>query len=110
MDSTEEHQNDNVANMVLSFSCLCDAISNMLRHIASLSSFCEAALPRKNLAKFLASDSRTPLGSSLVFTMAKITNGSSYLGRHLTQNDYYNEAESIVGQWVGKLALSFGLK
>ena len=45
-----------------------------------------------------------------MFTMAKITNGSSYLDRHLTQNDYYNEAESIVGQWVGKLALSFDLK
>jgi hypothetical protein len=45
-----------------------------------------------------------------MFTMAKISNGSSYLDRHLTQKDYYNEAESIVGQWVGKLADYFDLK
>ena len=53
--------------------------------------------------------SRGFLRSSAMFTMAKITNGSSYLGLHLTQNDYYNENESIEGQWVGKLAQSFGL-
>jgi conjugative relaxase-like TrwC/TraI family protein len=45
-----------------------------------------------------------------MFTCAKIMNGSSYLGNHLTANDYYCENEHVEGKWVGqgaeKLALA----
>lgn len=37
-----------------------------------------------------------------MFTCAKIMNGSSYLGKHLTANDYYCENEHVEGKWVGK--------
>jgi hypothetical protein len=37
-----------------------------------------------------------------MFTCAKITDGSSYLGSHLTANDYYCENEHVSGVWVGK--------
>jgi conjugative relaxase-like TrwC/TraI family protein len=36
-----------------------------------------------------------------MFTMAKIKDGSTYLSKHLTANDYYCENETVVGQWVG---------
>ena len=44
-----------------------------------------------------------------MFTMAKIKDGSTYLGHHLTQNDYYCEKETVSGTWRGKGAerLSF---
>ncbi len=45
-----------------------------------------------------------------MFTMAKIQNGSTYLENHLIKNDYYNEKEAIVGQWVGKLAAEYSLE
>jgi conjugative relaxase-like TrwC/TraI family protein len=37
-----------------------------------------------------------------MFTCAKIMDGSSYLGKHLTANDYYCENEHVEGKWVGK--------
>jgi conjugative relaxase-like TrwC/TraI family protein len=37
-----------------------------------------------------------------MFTCAKIYDGSSYLGSHLTANDYYCENEHITGVWIGK--------
>ncbi len=37
-----------------------------------------------------------------MFTCAKIMNGSSYLGNHLTANDYYCENEHVEGKWVGQ--------
>ena len=45
-----------------------------------------------------------------MFTMAKIMNGSSYLGNHLVANDYYCEEEKVSGQWIGKGAGRMGLK
>ncbi len=40
-----------------------------------------------------------------MFTMAKIKNGSTYLGEHLCKNDYYNKGEeNVKGKWMGKLA------
>src|ERR1035437_218408 len=39
-----------------------------------------------------------------MFTMAKIRNGSTYLGNHLAANDYYSEKESVTGVWVGQAA------
>lgn len=44
-----------------------------------------------------------------MFTMAKIKDGSTYLGRHLTANDYYCEHESVQGVWLGKAAERLGL-
>ena len=41
--------------------------------------------------------------------MAKIRNGSTYLGEHLTANDYYCEKESVSGRWVGRSAERLGL-
>lgn len=42
--------------------------------------------------------------------MAKIMNGSSYLGNHLVANDYYSEGEKVQGVWIGKGAERLGLK
>lgn len=44
-----------------------------------------------------------------MFTMAKIKDGGTYLERHLAANDYYNENESVIGQWIGKGARRLGL-
>src|SRR5471030_1499760 len=44
-----------------------------------------------------------------MFTMAKIKNGSTYLSRHLSANDYYCEKEAVVGEWVGQGAEKLGL-
>jgi conjugative relaxase-like TrwC/TraI family protein len=44
-----------------------------------------------------------------MFTMAKIKDGSTYLGRHLTANDYYCEQESVTGHWFGQGAARLGL-
>ena len=44
-----------------------------------------------------------------MFTMAKIRNGSTYLGNHLTANDYYSEKESVEGEWTGLAAEKLGL-
>lgn len=44
-----------------------------------------------------------------MFTMAKIRDGSTYLGRHLTQNDYYCEQETVSGKWQGRGAQKMGL-
>lgn len=41
--------------------------------------------------------------------MAKIRDGSTYLGQHLTANDYYCEHESVTGQWEGRAAGRLGL-
>jgi conjugative relaxase-like TrwC/TraI family protein len=42
--------------------------------------------------------------------MAKIRDGATYLGGHLTSNDYYNKNESVTGVWVGNLAKEWGLE
>jgi conjugative relaxase-like TrwC/TraI family protein len=44
-----------------------------------------------------------------VFTIAKIRNGSTYLGDHLCANDYYCEGERVTGRWVGNLAKEWGI-
>ena len=44
-----------------------------------------------------------------MFTMAKLYDGSTYLGEHLTANDYYAEKESVTGRWVGQAAERLGL-
>ena len=44
-----------------------------------------------------------------MFTCAKIRNGSTYLGTHLSANDYYAEGEHVVGKWLGKGAELLGL-
>jgi conjugative relaxase-like TrwC/TraI family protein len=44
-----------------------------------------------------------------MFTCAKIRNGGSYLGNHLTANDYYCENENVYGKWVGLAAERLGL-
>ena len=44
-----------------------------------------------------------------MFTMAKIRNGSTYLGNHLSANDYYAEGEKVLGHWVGQGAAMLGL-
>ena len=44
-----------------------------------------------------------------MFTCKKIRNGSTYLGTHLTANDYYCEGEHVMGTWVGKGAELLGI-
>jgi conjugative relaxase-like TrwC/TraI family protein len=53
-----------------------------------------------------------------MFTMAKIKdrntiNGlshkSNYLNSHLIRNDYYNEKNSVIGKWCGKLAYKLNI-
>lgn len=46
----------------------------------------------------------------VMFTMAKIRNGDSYLETHLSANDYYSEDESIGGVWVGRGAELLGIE
>ena len=45
-----------------------------------------------------------------MFTCAKIRNGSSYLGGHLTANDYYCENEKVYGRWTGHAAERLGIE
>ena len=45
-----------------------------------------------------------------MFSMAKITDGSTYLEHHLARNDYYAEGEKVVGQWRGGLASRLGIR
>ena len=45
-----------------------------------------------------------------MFTMAKIRNGSTYLGNHLRANDYYSEKEAVTGEWVGEGAGLLGIR
>lgn len=42
--------------------------------------------------------------------MAKIKDGSTYLGHHLAQNDYYCENETVLGRWQGKGAARLQLE
>lgn len=44
-----------------------------------------------------------------MFTMAKIRNGSTCLGKHLTANYYYSEKETVTGEWTGLAAEKLGL-
>jgi conjugative relaxase-like TrwC/TraI family protein len=44
-----------------------------------------------------------------MFTCAKIRDGSTYLGSHLTANDYYCENEHVTGAWIGKAAEQLSL-
>jgi conjugative relaxase-like TrwC/TraI family protein len=37
-----------------------------------------------------------------MFTCAKIRDGSTYLGSHLSANEYYCEKEHVTGVWMGK--------
>jgi conjugative relaxase-like TrwC/TraI family protein len=41
--------------------------------------------------------------------MAKIRDGSTYLGKHLASNDYHSENETVTGRWLGKAAERLGL-
>ena len=44
-----------------------------------------------------------------MWTMAKIRDGSTYLGQHLCKNDYYSKEEQVMGQWVGSIAQHWDL-
>lgn len=44
-----------------------------------------------------------------MFTMAKIRDGSTYLGTHLVHTDYYAENERVTGRWEGGAAERLGL-
>ena len=44
-----------------------------------------------------------------MFTMAKVSEGSTYLDKHLTHSDYYSEKERVKGKWVGEGAKLLGL-
>lgn len=44
-----------------------------------------------------------------MFTAAKIRNGATYLGNHLSANDYYAKGETVSGYWVGIGAKELGL-
>ena len=44
-----------------------------------------------------------------MLTCKKIRNGSTYLGTHLSANDYYCEQEQVSGVWVGKGAERLGI-
>jgi conjugative relaxase-like TrwC/TraI family protein len=45
-----------------------------------------------------------------MFTCAKIRDGSTYLGKHLTANDYYCKNEHVTGVWIGQAAGKLGLE
>ena len=45
-----------------------------------------------------------------MFTCGKIREGRTYLGGHLTANDYYCENEKVYGRWVGLAAERLGLE
>ena len=45
-----------------------------------------------------------------MFTCKKIRNGSTYLGTHLSANDYYAKNEQVIGRWVGKGAQLLGIE
>ena len=42
--------------------------------------------------------------------MAKIRDGSTYLGNHLCANDYYSENEKVSGVWQGELARAWDIE
>ena len=42
--------------------------------------------------------------------MAKIRDGSTYLGNHLCANDYYSEDEKVSGVWQGERARAWGIE
>lgn len=44
-----------------------------------------------------------------MFTSAKIRNGSTYLGNHLSANDYYAQGERVIGAWMGATSRKLGL-
>ena len=44
-----------------------------------------------------------------MITVSQIKNGSGYLSRHLSANDYYSEGETVEGIWLGKGAELLGL-
>ena len=45
-----------------------------------------------------------------MITARTITNGGTYLKRHLTANDYYAEGEKVEGEWFGQGAERLGLQ
>jgi conjugative relaxase-like TrwC/TraI family protein len=45
-----------------------------------------------------------------MITARTITDGGTYLKRHLTANDYYAEGEKVEGEWFGKGAEKLGLQ
>jgi len=47
--------------------------------------------------------------AAVMFTMAKLRDGSTYLANHLSANDYYAEKETVTGVWVGQAAERLGL-
>ncbi len=44
-----------------------------------------------------------------MITATQITDGRTYLGRHLSANDYYAEGERVQGEWFGEGAAMLGL-
>ena len=57
----------------------------------------------------ISDPARLNQSAKLMFTCKKIRNGSTYLGTHLTANDYYCEGEHVMGTWVGKGAELLGI-
>ena len=45
-----------------------------------------------------------------MFTCGKIRNCRTYLGSHLTANDYYCEKEKVTGKWIGQAAARLGIE
>jgi len=45
-----------------------------------------------------------------MITVDQIHNGSGYMTNHLSANDYYSEAETLVGYWHGNAVEKLGLK
>ncbi len=45
-----------------------------------------------------------------MITISQIANGSTYLSKHLSANDYYSEGEKVKGEWWGKGADRLDLK
>jgi len=45
-----------------------------------------------------------------MWTCQVVKNGETYLGRHLVANDYYDEGNTVVGQWVGKASRILGIE
>lgn len=44
-----------------------------------------------------------------MITISQIANGATYLGKHLSANDYYSQGERVRGDWQGDGAQRLGL-
>jgi len=45
-----------------------------------------------------------------MWTCQVVKNGKTYLCRHLSANDYYDEGKQVVGQWAGKASRILGIE